>query len=324
MAVDRNARADPMIAGMRVGNERFQSIRNVLHRPAQQLGNGRYRNLVAIGMELDTEGPTDIGAYDLHFVFREIEKAREYILHLIRRLMRLVNSQHFRRRIVVGDDFARLQRHTGVSAEIEVLRHDMIRPTENVVDGTGLNGMRESEIAAEIIVDQRGARFERSGRIDHRGERFDLNSYFLRRIFGKRPCFRDDRSERFALPAHMLHGQRPLKRRFQGREISGSPLKRPAHVNEIAARDHANDTGGGSGLNGVQAHNTTVSMGASHKCDVNHPRQHNVVDITAAPSDQTPCMMPGHRLADRPAAANGHGPDPFRPACVSAIASTIA
>jgi hypothetical protein len=101
------------------------------------------------------------------------------ILHHVRRLGTLVDRQPRLGGVPVGDDRARLQRHTGVPSEDEISFHHGIGAGERGIDLTGVEVALESQVIAERGMNHRGCRIKRGAHVRHRLQRLvvDLNDF---------------------------------------------------------------------------------------------------------------------------------------------------
>src|SRR6185295_4835360 len=98
-------------------DETFQAIRDEFHWPLQQLRKRDYSHFVGVGMNLDTEGASNILCDDTHLMLGESEMLREQVLHHVRRLRALINGHPLFADIPVGDDGTRFQTNTGMATE---------------------------------------------------------------------------------------------------------------------------------------------------------------------------------------------------------------
>ena len=124
VGVNGHARRDLMVAHMDVGQKRLQAIRQELHRPADHLADGRDRHLLGIDVDLESEAAADVRRDDTDLVLGNSELAAEHALHLMGRLVRMIDRQSLAAGIVVGDQTARLERKPGLPVKMErVLEH---------------------------------------------------------------------------------------------------------------------------------------------------------------------------------------------------------
>src|SRR5690606_22010410 len=87
------ARLDPMLSSMRVRNERLQAIGAELDRPRQQPARRRHGKLFRVDIQLHAESAAYIRGNDAHAVLRYAQMTAEDVLHLKRRLMRVIHKQ---------------------------------------------------------------------------------------------------------------------------------------------------------------------------------------------------------------------------------------
>ena len=62
---------DAVIAGVNVGDEAFQPVRDEFHRPPEQLRQRDRRHLVCIGVHFDAERAADVLGDDAHLLVVE-------------------------------------------------------------------------------------------------------------------------------------------------------------------------------------------------------------------------------------------------------------
>ena len=75
-----------VFARVNVGTERFEAVGDEFYRPAQFYRGGRRRDLIAEGMDLETEGPADVGGDQAYVVLGDSEGPREDRLDHVRAL----------------------------------------------------------------------------------------------------------------------------------------------------------------------------------------------------------------------------------------------
>ena len=83
-----HARCHPMVAGVDVGDERFQAVGDELDRSAHRHGDGGGGHLVGVGVDLDAVGAADVLADHPHLVLVEPEMEGDEVLRHVRALHR--------------------------------------------------------------------------------------------------------------------------------------------------------------------------------------------------------------------------------------------
>ncbi len=94
-------------------------------RAAEKDAQADHGHVFVIDMQLHAEGAADIRRDDPNLGFGDAVMAGIEVLELIRRLGRVMDGETMLRRIVIGDDGARLQRHRRMPAKVELLLDNM-------------------------------------------------------------------------------------------------------------------------------------------------------------------------------------------------------
>ena len=133
--------------------------------------------------------------------------------------------------------------------------HDMRGLGEGLGDLLGVAVVIiERDIARHVVEDQRRARLHRLARIDHRGQRLDVERHRFGGILGLRDGLRDHAGDRIADEAHLVAGERRPRRVADRRAVA--VLERqvalePAIAGKIGGgqhREHARHGLGGRGV----------------------------------------------------------------------------
>ena len=144
-----------------------RSATNFTGRPKQLRQRGR-RHLVCIGVNLDAEGAADILGHHPHLVLLKTEVLGKQVLHHVRRLGALIDRETLVARVPIGDDRARLHGHAGVPAEAERGFNHRVGLRKRLIRRAGFKLALESEIVAQLRMDDWRRRIERSLRIRDR------------------------------------------------------------------------------------------------------------------------------------------------------------
>ena len=294
----RDLGVDPVVARVDVGQERFQPVGDELHRPLERDREPHRRHLVGIGVDLDPERAADILRHHPHAVLLEPEMEREDALHHVRRLGRVVDRQVAGRRVEIGDQPARLQRHPGMAAEVEGLLDHRVGVGVGRVDVARGVLPLPGEVVAELGVDDRRRGIERGLHVGRGGELLPFDPDQLGGVLGLLAPFGDDGDHRLALPARDLDGERVLGRGLEPFEMGEHADPRIVDAREVLARHHGHHPGRGLGRRGVDGDDAGMGVGAADERGVDHPRQHDVVDEGAPPVRQAPRVGPRHAAAD--------------------------
>ena len=161
VGIDTHFRRVEVITRLAVGDEGIHAVGGIFHRPAHHFRDRHHRDLFAMHVDLQAETAADIWRNNLHFVFRDTEMAGIDILHLVGRLVRLVNRQPFLYRVPVGQDRPAFQRDRRMATEFEFMFNRERRRRERRVDVTGPRRMLETEIIAQLRMDRRRTRLKR-------------------------------------------------------------------------------------------------------------------------------------------------------------------
>ena len=116
-----------MVARVDVREEGLVAVGRELHRAPEHERERAGGDLVAVSVDLDAEGAADVARDDPHAVLVEREPARDDPLHHVRRLAAVIHGDALFRRIVVGEDGARLHGDAGVAAEADRVLDDKVR-----------------------------------------------------------------------------------------------------------------------------------------------------------------------------------------------------
>ncbi len=324
-----------VLARVDVGEEGLEPVGDELDRPAQHHGNGGGGHFVRVHVHLDAEGAADVLADHAHVGLGNVEVAREDVLHHVRRLGRLVDRQRVLRGVVVGEDGAALQRDAGVAAEgIGFLGHE-VGFGEGRVDGIGAEFALETDVVAELRMDDVFAGERLLHVADHR-QFLPFGLHQLQRVFALRAAFGDDRRHRLALAAGAFDRDGELRRRLDAFQVAEHRDPGLAVMGDRAPVEHRDDAGRGRSLRQIEALQPRVRVGAAKEHHMRELRKAQVVDIGAAALQQALRVRARHALADialvdggagrvqRQFGARVHLRPSRREASTSSTASTIA
>ena len=205
---------------MDVAGEGLEPVSDELHRPLQQQRHRHGGKVIRIGVDLDAERAADILANHPHRRFSQAELARIQVLHHVRGLLRVVDGQALVARVPVGDLAARLERHTGMAAEIESRFGHHRGAGKCRVDAAGIEAAAKALVVAELGVDQGRAGVERGAHLGRCGQGFPFDLQILQRVFGLCAGLGYHRHHRLALPAGAVDGQRILGCRFHAGQMA--------------------------------------------------------------------------------------------------------
>ncbi len=298
VAVDGELRLHAVIARMDVGEEGFEAIGGELHRAPEHERKRACGDLVAVRVDLDAEGAADVARDDAHAVLIQRKPARDDPLHHVRRLAAVIHGHALFRRVVVGEDGARLHGDAGVAAETDrVLDHE-VRGFHRGVHAARVYGPLEAKVAVEPLVDLRLGWIESALRVERRGQLLVCDLDHFDGILGLGARMRDHRDYRFALPARDVDGERVLRRRAHSLQVSEHSDIRFAHQGDLGAGDDAHHARHRRGFLGLDSHDLRVRVGGPHVGHVHHTGKHDIVDILAAALRETPRVGARDRAPD--------------------------
>ena len=282
---------------MDVGHEHFQAVGDELDGTAE-LDGGRGRGqFVAVGMDLEAERAADVGCDDLHVVLGHAERVGKHMLEHVRALAAGGDGELAGRRVVGGQQRARLQADGGVAAESNV--SSMTR-----------SALAKAASTAPVSMALRKARLSPSSACSTGA--LGSSAVSLSVTAGN-----SSHSTRCARPRPRPRrgcGRRPLRpaRRPSRRGPRPGVLRRRLHAGEAGQRA---DPGAGDklassapvmtsatwlalGLARVDGDDPGVSERAAQKCGMQHARQRDIIGVAAAPGDGALCAGSRERAAD--------------------------
>jgi hypothetical protein len=296
-----------VLARMDVGHERFQPVGDEFHRAPQHDRQRRGRHLVGIDVDLDAVGSAHVPRDYPHVAFGDLEVPREDVLHHVRRLRRVIHGERALRRVVVREDGAGLQRHSGVASELVSLFDHEGGALEGSVDFSGVEFALEADVVAEI-----GVNYPATGEgvlHFHDGRQLLPSGLdVLRGVFRLRAGFGDDRRHRLALPAGALDGERVLGRRLDAFQVAEHRDPGLAVSGKRASIHDRDDAGHGAGLFEIKVLDASVGVGAAEKSDVRKAGESQIVDERPASVQQALRVRARNAFSDIPAiaACSGH------------------
>ena len=290
---------------MRIGAERLNPVRAVLDGPADQAGDRRRRDLVVVDVDLEPEPAPDIGTDHPDPVIVDPEKRGVDLLHLVGRLVGLVDDERSVGGPVIRDRHPRLQRDGGMAPEAERVLDRCIGRGEGSVDLADVEPVGESEIVAERGMDRARGGVQRFGRVRDGIERFVVDDHQVRRVLRRRAALGHHGRDGLALPERRALRHGGLGRGFVPRAVRGDGNHRFANPGEIRSDDDTEHAGPAGRLVAVDAEKAGMRVRTSHEGGVQHSRQHDVVGVTAAPVGEATSGDAGRGPADRTAFENG-------------------
>ncbi len=285
---ERHAGRDAMPARVKVRAEGFQPVGDELDRPAEKQRERHCRQLVAVGVDLQTEAAAHVRRDDAHLRLGQPEVPRQYPLRHVRHLRRLPDRELALGGIEIGEERPRLQRDGGMPRSAKRRLDHAVGPRESGVHAAGIHHALEAQVAAELRMDNRRGGVESGLDIRYGGQFLPLDGEPLNGIFRLRAGVRGHGGHRLALPAGHVDRQRVLRGGAHAGDVREYAHVRLAQRGHVPAGDHARDAGRGRRCGDVDARDARVGMGAPQERRVQHARQADVIDVLAAPGKQTP------------------------------------
>ena len=271
-----------MVAHVDVGDEGFQPIGEEFHGSPEHLADGSDGHLLGIDVDLDPEAAADVGRNHPHRMLGNPELPAEHPLHLIGRLVRMVDRERLAAGIVIGDQSARLEREPGLAVETKRLLDDVPGRREGSVGLAGLDVMLVGDVVRELFVQR--ACSKRALPVEHRGQRLPRNLHTLGRVLRLCPRLGNHGGYRLPLVMRDIDGHHLLGRHL----VAGTVLRNPVGGERLAlrchlgaGRDQGNSGGALCGL-AVDGDDARVRMRRTHEHQVEHAREVDVADIAAA------------------------------------------
>ena len=160
----------------------------------------------------------------------------------------------------------------------------MVRGGKRFVDVAAVFGHRVTDVAVEILMRQRRAGFERIFGVGHAGQGIVFDDDLMGRVFGLGARLGDHGRHRHADAVHRAAGEHRMRGNFHvGQHLRRREIQLRV---EIVAGDDQLDAGHGFGLAGVDGNNFCVRVGTALKCQIEHPRQVNIVGVAALAGDE--------------------------------------
>ncbi len=298
VALERELALHVVVAGEAGRDQVAGAILDPLDRPADQQRRGRGDDVARVDRDLVAEAAADVRRHDPDLVLGQPGDDGEQRAMHVRRLGGHVDRGLAGRRVDVRDAAAALERR-GVGARVERLEGDdpvgvrerlvcrLLVARLPVVDGIAL--LPFLLVADDGGVGRQGLLRARDGR-----ERLVVDVDQLEGVLGDVRALRDHGGHFLALEAHLV-------RREHGLGVAGE-RRHPRQVvlgHELAGHD-GHDPGQGRGSRRVDRVDTRVGEGATQQLEVEHPRQHDVVDVVAPAPDEARVLLASARSSRDP------------------------
>jgi hypothetical protein len=194
----------------------------------------------------------------------------------------------------------------------------------------------EGEIVAKLGMDHWRAGVERGLGVGDGGERLVVDRHRLAGVLGFGARARHHGTDRFALPACALDGDRMLRRRLDALQVREHADPGGDHLGQLRAGDDGDDARRLPGVIGIDALDLRMRVRRTRERNMRHARQRHIADELCAPLCQPRQIRARHRAADigigpvqrsedgRGVIGNFHGRAPARCCATASIASTMA
>ncbi|OIQ63242.1 hypothetical protein GALL_552170 [mine drainage metagenome] len=149
VALDPDPPLAAMVAGMNIGVEALDPVRDEFYRPAQQFRQCVGRHFVGVDVDLDAKGAADILADHANLRFFKAQMKCRDVLHHVRCLRALVDRQPRFGRVPVRHHRARLQRHARVPSKDKIRFHDFVGTGKGRIDGARVEVALKGKVIAE-------------------------------------------------------------------------------------------------------------------------------------------------------------------------------
>src|SRR5438309_4080070 len=162
-----------MVAAMDRREISLPPLLRPLDRTAEGLREVTDKELLGVDLELAAEAAADLWRDHAHLVLSEAEVERDDELHEVRDLGAAPERELAR--LELGRDRARLHRIRNETLVHDPLTDFDLGVLECLVDVAAFDRVREHEVRPKLFMDDRRARFEGFGRVDHDRKRLVID-----------------------------------------------------------------------------------------------------------------------------------------------------
>ena len=265
-----------------------------LHRSPESLREESHEELLGVDLELAAEAAADLGCDHAHLVLSEAEVERRDELDEVRDLgggpERELAGLELRR------DRPRLDRVRDQSLVDDPLTDLDLGVLERLVDVATLDRIREDEVGAELLVNDRRPRLERLHRVDHDRKRLVVDRDQVGCALGRLARVGDDRGDRVARVPRLVGRDRHVLRATHAR--NGDEYGQHARRLEVLAGEHGHDAGLFLRGRRVDPTDSRVRVGAAHKGQVRHAGKGHVIRERPLTRDEARVFLARDARAD--------------------------
>ena len=240
----------------------------------------------------------DVGRGHADLMLGNFQVAAENLLHLERRLVRMHDGERAIARIEVGDEPARFERHGHLALEAQLFLDHDVSVGESLCRLALLERKIECDVVAELGMDDRRARRDGLQLIADRGQGLPFGGDELCRILGLGAALGHHDGDRLALPDCALGGHEMLRRRTMPWPVQRHADEGLASRVDLGRGEHSGDARRGLRGRDVERDEPGVRVRAAHEAGMQHPRQLDVVDVTAVPAEQALELTPRNARTD--------------------------
>ena len=289
-ALERQLAVHVVVAGEARRDEVSGAVLHPLDRPSDEERRGRGDDVAGVDRHLVPEAAAEVGRDDADLLLGQARDEGEERPVDVRSLRRHVDGRLPRGRVDVRDAAAALERRR-VAARVErVELDDLVRLGEGLVRGLLVARLPVVDVVVGLpfllVADDGRALLEGLLRGRDRLQRLVVDVDQLAGVLGDVGGLGDHRRHLLALEAHLVRGENGLRVAREGRHPGEVVLRE-----ELAGddRDDALDRLGAGGVDRVDA---GVRERAAQELQVEHSRQHDVVEVVALAADEAGVLEP--------------------------------
>ena len=299
--------ARDVIAALIVGNEALGAVLLPLHRPFQLAAGPDHQRLLGIDEGLHAEPAADVGRDQAELVFGNLENDfGERVAGEMRTLRRGVQRRAAAGRIVVADGVARFHR-VDDNAIVDEFKRDLVCGLgEGGVGCLGVAGVIvpiEHQVAGNMI-----EKLSRAGR--HRilrlGDGRQSRVFDLDRLGGiprRRQSLGNDQGNGLTHVADLADRKHRTRRVVPRLAVATDKRRCAGYIAEairpnVPAGEHQQHARHAPGRGHIDAFDGGVRHRRAQHEGLRHPRQRDVVGVTALPGEKAHILVAPHGLAD--------------------------
>ncbi len=303
--VQRQLCGRDVVAPMRVGHERFGTVRRPLHRPLQLAGGPGNDRLLGVVVDLGAEAAADIGRKDAQLAFRDMqhERAHQQPDH-VRVLAGRVEREVARGRVEIADRGARLHRVGDQPVVDQLDLRDLVRLIESGIGGALVAQLPVvAGVAGCDVPELRRRRLDRILDGRDRAQRLVVDFDQLGRVPRGLAAVGDHHGDLVADIAHASDRERRMRRLLHRAAVL--ELDRPAAgqaadivLGHVRASEHGDDALGLRGLRRVDRAEICMRMRRAQDVGVQLAGAVDVVGVHAPAGQEAEILLAADGGAD--------------------------